>query len=75
MSHPKGLAALEAGENVERAELAMLDVAAQFSQGLWEATSALGYAKRNRPKRLSTAQRDLLDGIAEIVEGLKQDEG
>jgi hypothetical protein len=74
IEHPKGLAALEGGENLERAERAMLDIRAQFNAAIDEATTALEVAMGQRPKRLSRAQSDALDRLNEMVEKLKQNE-
>jgi hypothetical protein len=73
MLHPRGLAALEAGEDLERAERAMLDIRARFTASLEEAKEALESARAQRPKPLSKGSRDALEEIGDIVEELKRD--
>jgi hypothetical protein len=75
LQHPKGVAALEAGQGLEDAERAMLDKRAHFISEIEEGKEALERASENRPKRLTRSAEETLEEIGKLAKQIRLGDG
>jgi hypothetical protein len=75
LQHPKGLAALENGKDLQAAERAMLDTRARFGAAVEESKQALEVAADHLPKRISKSVDEELKEIADLADRLRGGDG